>query len=159
MAISITPSPDDEKRERVASDEIKSKLTALKNEAKTKKWTFEVDYTTALNFAIEEITGLKPPNNLLEIATQQNRIAQRLKEPKPVSLKKFLASDAQFNWADHNGVTGVRDQGNCGCCWAFATHGAFEGSYAILNNALIDSSEQDTLVVHQANFAGSDSRV
>ncbi len=154
MAISITPSLDYEKRELTASDEIKSNLAALRSEAGAKGWTFEVGYTTAMDFAIEEITGLKPPDNFLDLAKQQNRIAETLKEPKPLSLGDCVASAAKFNWADHNGVTGVRDQGNCGSCWAFATHGAFEGSYAILNNTLIDSSEQDTLDCSGAGSCG-----
>ncbi len=154
MAISITPSLDYEKRELGASDAIKSELTALRSEAETNQWTFEVGYTTAMDFAIEEITGLKPPENWLELAKQQNSMAQELKEPKPVSLGNCVASAAKFDWADHNGVTGVRDQGNCGSCWAFATHGAFEGSYAILNNGFIDSSEQDTLDCSGAGDCG-----
>ena len=39
----------------------------------------------------------------------------------------------------------MKDQANCGSCWAFATHGAFEGSMAVLYKELVDSSEQDTL--------------
>lgn len=154
MAISITPSLDYEKRELGASDAIKSELAALRSEAEANQWTFEVGYTTAMDFAIEEITGLKPPDNWLELAKQQNSMAQELKEPKPLSLGNCVASAAKFNWADNNGVTGVRDQGNCGSCWAFATHGAFEGSYAILNKTLIDSSEQDTLDCSGAGSCG-----
>ena len=145
MEISITPSKDYDKRELGSSDKIKAKLAALREEAADKQWTFEVGYTTAMDFAIEKITGLKPPEKWLEQAKLQNSLARSMEESKRMFLGQCVASAAKFNWADHNGVTPVRDQGGCGSCWAFATHGAFEGSNAILNKALIDSAEQDTL--------------
>lgn len=60
----------------------------------------------------------------------------------------------EFNWADYGAVTPVKDQGNCGSCWAFGTHGAFEGSFAILNKVQINSSEQDTLDCSGASDCG-----
>ena len=145
MKLSITPSLDYKRRERGASAKIKKDLAALRERAVARKWTFEVGYTTAMDFSVEQITGMKPPANWMAKAKIQNKLVKSLEIPKRMFLGECNADADAFNWADHNGVTPVKDQGACGSCWAFGTHGAFEGSYAILNQTMIDSAEQDTL--------------
>ncbi|KAK4259621.1 hypothetical protein QN277_005933 [Acacia crassicarpa] len=55
------------------------------------------------------------------------------------------AAPAYMDWRNQGFVTRVKDQGNCGCCWAFAAVGAIESINAITNGQLISLSEQQLL--------------
>lgn len=51
------------------------------------------------------------------------------------------------NWKGQNWVTPVKDQANCGSCWAFSAVGALEAEYNVQQNSIInlDLSEQNTV--------------
>ena len=51
--------------------------------------------------------------------------------------------DVNFDWVSSGNVTSVKNQGQCGSCWAFSATGAYETWYSIHNNALYDFSEQE----------------
>ncbi|KAJ1462001.1 cysteine proteinase [Pelagophyceae sp. CCMP2097] len=46
------------------------------------------------------------------------------------------------DWATQGAVTPVKDQGQCGSCWAFSTTGSMEGAYFYKNKVLKSFSEQ-----------------
>lgn len=139
---------DYKQRELKASPTIKSKLATLRQKIKTKNLTFQVGYTTALDYPLATITGTKAPKpaRLMKMIKLQNARAVQILSTLP-SLQVFAchAGAPRFDWRTAQGTTGVRDQGICGSCWAFATHGAFEGNYRLRKKRIIDSSEQDTL--------------
>ncbi|KAF4725977.1 hypothetical protein FOZ63_008683, partial [Perkinsus olseni] len=49
---------------------------------------------------------------------------------------------ASVDWRDKNVLNPIKNQGNCGSCWAFSATGALEAQYAIATGKLLSFSEQ-----------------
>ena len=48
----------------------------------------------------------------------------------------------EVNWITRGGVNAIKDQGQCGSCWAFSSVAALEGAHFVASGNLLSFSEQ-----------------
>jgi C1A family cysteine protease len=144
-----------QQRELAAPPAVKTQLQMFRDQIRARNYTFQVGYTNVMDYKIEEITGLVVPPDLKDRIIKQNLDAAKRMSPRLMTAFSAACSSsaASFDWRSLNKVTPVKDQRNCGSCWAFATNGAFESSYWINSNLPIDSAEQDTLDCNPSGYS------
>ncbi|KAA8515122.1 hypothetical protein F0562_018301 [Nyssa sinensis] len=64
-------------------------------------------------------------------------------KPKNFRYANVTAVPTTMDWRKKGAVTAVKDQGQCGCCWAFSAVAAMEGITQIKTSKLISLSEQE----------------
>jgi len=122
----------DSKIERVtsSSDPPSSEdIAALQKQGELEGWTFTVGENSATQYSIDHLCGFVVPENWedgahFEFFTQMGGLPD------------------YFNWYDLGGCTPIKNQGNCGSCWAFGTVGPLESAILLSGGGEVDLSEQ-----------------
>lgn len=62
--------------------------------------------------------------------------AMRNAMPQNIHDAKNISIPSEIDWRDFDAVNPVRDQGQCGSCWAFSAASSMESRYKIFNGTL-----------------------
>ncbi len=106
-------------------------IDAMQQQGADEGWTFTVSANPATEYTIEQLCGLKEPEDWQSKARFD-----------PMEATSKLVVPSAFDWRDLNGCTPIRSQGGCGSCWAFATVGALECAIRIREGVSVNLSEQ-----------------
>jgi C1A family cysteine protease len=107
----------------------KDDIAQLQKRAVEEGWTFKISENPATQYPLDQLCGLKVPDNWQEMAPFN-----------PFDEKRELPDS--FDWRDVDGCTPVKNQGGCGSCWAFGTIGPLECNIKIKDGITVDLSEQ-----------------
>merc|ERR1711970_1661556 len=128
--------------------EFKKAYSAVEHAAKFEVFKANLDFINEHNAESEKHGYTVAINQFADMTRQEFKKTMLTykadqKQANPVKVFDTSANPASVDWTTKGAVTPVKNQGQCGSCWAFSTTGSLEGAYQIANGKLLSFSEQE----------------
>merc|ERR1719326_117922 len=120
-----------------------------------------VDFITSHNARSEEhgyTVGINQFADMSSAEFKKTMLTYRadLKKPNPTPILDESNLADSVDWVAKGAVTPVKNQGQCGSCWAFSPTGSTEGAYQIATGKLLSFSEQELVDCDNSAHGGQD---
>ncbi len=101
---------------------------------------------------IPDVIDLSDPNAMEQAMPEDGH--KKLYKPATELMLPTAALPAAWDWRTSGaGLTPVRDQGQCGSCWAFATVGALESAFKVKMGSDVNASEQFLVSCNSSGYS------
>lgn len=136
-------SPDGSSQKHSKFQVFKENLRYIHTHNQGKGKTHKLGLTPFADLTVEEFRarhlGFRLPAN-----------PRPLRQYRSTCNANALASSV--DWRQKGAVTAVKNQGQCGSCWAFSSIGAIEGAHAVATGELVSLSEQELVSCVHSNY-------
>jgi hypothetical protein len=125
---------------RKTDEQAQRELEDLRRQGQREGWTFEIGDSLAFRILLSILAGTKVPQNF---------------NPPIAPVEPVGTIPAQFDARQWNVVPPIRNQGDCGSCWAFAAVSSYEIAYNSLYRtpSSINRSEQQMLSCNPSGYS------